>query len=176
MADAARPAGVATARSDHPSGDDRFKMLDATMKKHRFAPDALIEVLHTAQGLFGYLQPDLLYYIAHGLKLPPSRVYGVATFYHFFRFTPAGKHTCVVCTGTACYVKGAEPLLAAIEAQLKTVAGQTTADGEVSLTTARCLGVCGLAPVAVYDGEVAGNQKPESVVERLKGWVADGSR
>lgn len=136
MADAARPAGVATARSDHPSGDDRFKMLDATMKKHRFAPDALIEVLHTAQGLFGYLQPDLLYYIAHGLKLPPSRVYGVATFYHFFRFTPAGKHTCVVCTGTACYVKGAEPLLAAIEAQLKTVAGQTTADGEVSLTTA----------------------------------------
>ena len=85
------------------------------MKRHRFAPDALIEVLHTAQELFGFLQNDILHYIAHGLKLPPSRVYGVATFYHFFSFAPKGKHTCVVCTGTACYVKGADALLAAIE-------------------------------------------------------------
>ena len=83
-------------------------MLDATMKRQRFQPDALIEVLHTAQELFGYLQDDLLLYVAHGLKLPPSRVYGVATFYHFFTFAPKGEHTCVVCMGTACYVKGAD--------------------------------------------------------------------
>jgi bidirectional [NiFe] hydrogenase diaphorase subunit len=161
---------------DHPSGDSRFKMLDASMKRHRFAPEALIEVLHTAQELFGYLQPDILYYIAHHLKLPPSRVYGVATFYHFFTFAPKGEHTCVVCTGTACYVKGADRVLAAIEDSLGTVAGKTTTDGRVSLSTARCLGACGLAPVVVYDGEVAGNQAPERALERLKGWDRDGSR
>jgi bidirectional [NiFe] hydrogenase diaphorase subunit len=167
-------AGRATA--EHPSGDNRFKMLDATMKRHRYAPDSLIEVLHTAQELFGFLQNDILYYIAHGLKLPPSRVYGVATFYHFFSFAPKGKHTCVVCTGTACYVKGADALLASIEKSLGTVGGQTTADGQVSLMTARCLGACGLAPVAVYDGEVAGNQHAESALERMKGWRDDGPR
>jgi bidirectional [NiFe] hydrogenase diaphorase subunit len=146
------------------------------MKRHRFAPDALIEVLHAAQELFGYLQPDLLYYVAHSLKLPPSRVYGVATFYHFFSFSPRGKHTCVVCTGTACYVVGADRLLAAIEGSLGTVAGKTTADGQVSITTARCLGTCGLAPVAVYDGEVASHQIPASALERMKGWTRGGPR
>jgi bidirectional [NiFe] hydrogenase diaphorase subunit len=160
----------------HPSGDNRFKMLDATMKRHRYAADALIEVLHTAQELFGFLQNDILYYIAHGLKLPPSRVYGVATFYHFFSFAPKGKHTCVICTGTACYVKGADELLSAIEKELGAVAGQTTTDGQVSLMTARCLGACGLAPVAVYDGEVAGNQQPGAAHDRMKGWRDDGPR
>ena len=103
------------------------------MKRHQFQPDALIEVLHTAQELFGFLETDLLHYIAHGLKLPPSRVYGVATFYHFFSFAPQGEHTCVVCTGTACYVKGADALLDGRRAALGTVAGKTTADGKVSL-------------------------------------------
>ena len=175
MADTVRQSAVAAARADHPSGDNRFKMLDAAMKRHRFAADALIEVLHTAQGLFGYLQPDLLYYIAHGLKLPPSRVYGAASFYHFFTFAPKGKHTCVVCTGTACYVKGADRLLAAIEGCLGTVPGKTTADGQVSLMTARCLGACSLAPIVVYDSEVVGSQNPESAQGRLKGWTSDGS-
>jgi bidirectional [NiFe] hydrogenase diaphorase subunit len=161
---------------DHPSGDNRFKMLDASMKRHRYAQDALIEVLHTAQELFGYLRDDLLFYIAHGLKLPPSRVYGVASFYHFFSFAPKGRHTCVICTGTACYVKGAGALLAAIERELGTIAGKTTADGEVSIMTARCLGACGLAPVAVYDGAVAGNQSSESALVRVKGWRDDGPR
>jgi bidirectional [NiFe] hydrogenase diaphorase subunit len=176
VTEAVRPGAVTQRQAGHPSGDERFRMLDATMKRHRFAPDALIEVLHTAQELFGFLQPDLLYYIAHALKLPPSRVYGVATFYHFFSFAPRGKHTCVVCTGTACYVKGADRLLAAIEQSLGTMAGKTTADGQVSLMTARCLGACGLAPVVVYDGEVAGGQAPESAQDRLKGWTSDGSR
>lgn len=186
MADATRSSGTATraagpsprprAGEDHPSGDNRFRMLDASMKRHRFAPEALIEVLHTAQELFGFLKPDILYYVAHNLKLPPSRVYGVATFYHFFTFAPKGEHTCVVCTGTACYVKGADRLLATIEGELGTIAGKTTADGRVSLGTARCLGACGLAPVVVYDGEVAGNQAPEAALERLKGWGGHGPR
>src|ERR1044071_5000912 len=99
----------------HPSGDKRFKILDTHMKRHQLKPDALIEVLHKAQELFGYLENDLLLYIAHNLKLPPSRVYGVATFYHFFTLKPKGVHTCVVCLGTACYVKGADKLISAIE-------------------------------------------------------------
>jgi bidirectional [NiFe] hydrogenase diaphorase subunit len=162
--------------ADHASGDKRFKLLDATMKKHQFQGDALIEVLHTAQELFGFLSEDLLLYVAHALKLPPSWVYGVATFYHFFSFAPQGRHTCVVCTGTACYVKGADALLDGLERRFGTVAGKTTADGQVSLMTARCLGACGLAPVAVYDGQVAGNQGPELALERTKGWLDDGPR
>lgn len=170
-----RPRAPTKAAEDHPSGDNRFKMLDASMKRHRHAPDSLIEVLHTAQELFGFLKPDILYYVARGLKLPPSRVYGVATFYHFFTFTPQGEHSCVVCTGTACYVKGADALLAAIEERLGTLAGKTTADGRVSLMTARCLGACGLAPIVVYDGEVAGNQTPELALDHVKGWTDHGS-
>jgi bidirectional [NiFe] hydrogenase diaphorase subunit len=176
VVDAPRSSGVAPNKEDHPSGDNRFEILDATMKRHRFAPDALIEVLHCAQELFDYLQPDLLYYIAHCMKLPPSRVYGVATFYHLFRLAPRGIHTCLLCTGTACYFGGADRLLPAVERCLKTVAGKTTADGQVSLTTARCLGVCGMAPVAVYDGEVSGNQNPEAALERLRGWIQHGPR
>ena len=132
--------------ADHPSGDKRFKILEATMKKHRFQHSALIEVLHAAQELFGYLEMDLLYFVARHMKLPPSRVYGVATFYHFFSLKPKGRHTCVVCTGTACYVKGAHALLAAAEGEAGVRAGETTADGQLSLLTARCLGACGIAP------------------------------
>src|SRR5215831_16037614 len=95
----------------HPSGEKRFKLLDAAMKRHQYQADALIEVLHTAQELFGFLKDDLLLYIAYNLKLPPSRVYGVATFYHFFSFAPKGEHSCIVCMGTACYVKGAATVL-----------------------------------------------------------------
>ena len=85
-------------------------MLDATIKRYQYQQDALIEILHRAPELFGYLEMDVLLYIAHSLKLPPSRVYGVATFYHLFSLAPSGVHTCVVCTGTACYVKGAHRL------------------------------------------------------------------
>src|ERR1700742_4508818 len=92
----------------HASGDKRFKILEVHMKKFQFRHDALIEILHKAQELFGYLEDDLLLFISYKLKLPPSRVYGVATFYHFFALKPQGEHTCVVCLGTACYVKGAD--------------------------------------------------------------------
>ena len=99
----------------HASGDKRFKFLEVQLKKHQFRHDALIEVLHKAQELFGYLEDDLLLFISYKLKLPPSRVYGVATFYHFFNLKPPGLHTCVVCLGTACYVKGGDRVLSAVE-------------------------------------------------------------
>lgn len=161
--------------ADHPSGDKRFKILEATMKKHRFQHSALIEVLHAAQELFGYLEPDLLYFVASRMKLPPSRVYGVATFYHFFSLKPKGEHTCVVCTGTACYVKGAHDLLAAAEGEAGIHAGETTADGKVSLLTARCLGACGIAPAIVLDGAVRGHETAETLRHQVKGWMASGS-
>src|SRR6476660_7097685 len=100
---------------DHANGDKRFKILEVHMKKHQFRHDALIEVLHKAQELFGYLDDDLLLFVSYKLKLPPSRVYGVATFYHFFTLKPQGEHTCIVCMGTACYVKGGEKVNAAVQ-------------------------------------------------------------
>jgi len=176
MAERSIQIATAAPATGHESGDERFKLLDAAMKRHRFAPDALIEVLRVAQNAFGYLEPGLLYYIAHALKLPPSRVYGVATFYHLFSFSPKGKHTCMVCTGTACYVQGASRLLGAVEAVAGIAPGETTPDNQVSLLTARCVGTCGLALVVVYDGEVAGGQTLETARERVKGWMADGPR
>lgn len=159
------------APSPHPSGDNRFKLLEATMKRNQYQPDALIEVLHRAQELFGYLDLGLLLHIASSLQLPPSHVYGVATFYHFFSLAPKGRHTCVVCMGTACYVKGAANILAAVEQQAHIPAGETTADGNLSLVTARCLGACGIAPAVVFDGEVAGMQTREGVLARTRKWV-----
>lgn len=154
----------------HPSGDKRLKMLDATIKRHQYQQNALIEILHRASELFGYLELDLLLYIAHQLKLPPSRVYGVATFYHLFSLAPKGKHNCVVCTGTACYVKGAQEVLTSLEEATQIKAGETTEDGEISILTARCLGACGIAPAVVFDGAVAGSQTPESVCKKIGEW------
>ena len=118
----------------HPSGDKRYKILETHMKRFQFKQDALIEVLHKAQELFGFLEDDVLLFVAHHLKLPPSRVYGVASFYSFFRLKPQGQHSCVVCMGTACFIKGADRLIEAIQAQLQIKLGETTPDGGVSLS------------------------------------------
>jgi len=166
---------TAPSSGEHPSGDKRFKLLEVTMKRHQFRQDALIEVLHAAQGLFGYLEPGLLHFIAHHLKLPPSRVYGVATFYHFFTLKPKGKHACVVCTGTACYVKGADELIAAVGHAVAVKPGETTKDGELSLLTARCLGACGIAPAVVLDGTVHGHETADALLQHVKGWLARGT-
>ncbi len=155
--------------------DKRYKMLDAAMKRHQYQPDSLLEILHTAQELYGYLDPELLVYVAQGLKLPPSRVYGVATFYHFFSLTPKGKHTCVICMGTACYVKGAATLVKTVEDYAKVRSGETRADGSMSLIQARCIGACGIAPAVVLDGAVVGQQTPASIVGQVKGWIENGS-
>ena len=168
-----RPAGAPA--QPHPSGDKRFKILETQMKRYQFKQDALIEVLHKAQELFGFLDDGLLTFIAHGLKLPSSRVYGVATFYHFFTLKPKGEHTCVVCMGTACYVKGADQVLSALEAEAKIKAGETTADGKLSILTARCIGACGIAPAVVYDGVVTARQTPQDTLNKVKGWLNHAS-
>lgn len=164
-----------TVQLPEPSGDKRFKMLETHMKRHQFRHDALIEVLHKAQELFGYLDEGLLYFISHHLKLPPSRVFGVATFYHFFTLKPKGAHTCVVCMGTACYVKGADKILAALQQHTGTKPGETTPDGKVSIASARCIGACGLAPAVVYDGVVTARQTPDQALAKVKEWMSHGA-
>jgi bidirectional [NiFe] hydrogenase diaphorase subunit len=155
----------------HPSGDKRFKLLDVAMKRHQSRPDALIEVLHAAQELFGFLDDDVLIYVGRSLGVPLSRVYGVATFYNFFSLKPQGEHTCVICLGTACYVKGAGALLGAVQSAAGLRASETTSDGRLSLVTARCIGACGLAPAVVLDGEIAGKVTADDLLARLERWT-----
>ena len=156
----------------HPSGDPRFNLVDRALKRSRYQQDALIEVLHTAQEAFGFLEEDLLVYVARQLRLPLSWVYGVATFYHFFSLKPQGEHNCIVCMGTACYVKRAAEIVSALQAEYAVAPGQTTPDGQLSVLTARCLGSCGLAPVIVLDGEVMARETPETAIAAVKDTLA----
>jgi bidirectional [NiFe] hydrogenase diaphorase subunit len=151
-----------------PTDDKRWRVVDATMRRHGFRPSALVEALHSVQQSFGYLDEPSLRYVAGSLGAPLSRVYGVATFYHYFSMKPQGEHTCVICTGTACYIKDSPALLRAIEAELGVAPGETTADGKLSLLTARCLGTCGLAPAAVLDGQVVGRLQAVELLGRLR--------
>ncbi len=137
------------------------------MSRHHYSGDALIEVLHTAQELYGFLTPELLKTIARKLRLPPSRVLGVATFYHFFSLAPKGEHSFIVCTGTACYVKGAMGLVEALEHRCGCKSGSTSRDGKVSVAAARCIGSCGLAPAVIYDGNIMARVTPEQLNAEL---------
>lgn len=154
-----------------PSDDKRWRLVNLTMRKLGYSPSALIETLHAVQRSFGYLDEAALRYVAQSLHVPLSKVYGVATFYNHFRLKPEGEHTCVVCLGTACYIKGAAKLLAACEQCTRVHASETTADGKVSLLTARCLGACGIAPAAVFDSVIAGHLTPDAMKERIEQWM-----
>ncbi len=168
-------ARLAAMDTTHPSGDPRFAALDKTMENYNHEPTALIQILHAAQQMFGYLSADVLRYIASALKLPISHVYGVVTFYHLFTLTPRGKHTIMVCRGTGCHVRGSDAIMAAMEKELGIKEGETTKDGRFSLTTARCIGACALAPaIAVGDdvyGKLQADKIPALVKTELKKYV-----
>jgi bidirectional [NiFe] hydrogenase diaphorase subunit len=134
----------------------------------RYRADALIEVLHAVQDIYGYLSPEVLTTVADALELPPSRVLGVATFYHLFTFEARGDHTCTVCTGTACFVKGADALLASVSDTFEVPKGGTRDDRSLSLLEARCIGSCGLAPAALVDGAMVAKATPERLVETIR--------
>jgi bidirectional [NiFe] hydrogenase diaphorase subunit len=157
----------------HPSGDERFAVIDRHLKRTRYAQDQLIETLHIAQDVFGYLDEGVLMYVARSLRLPPSMVLGVATFYQLFTFEQPGEHTFTVCTGTACYVKGADDIVANVTSAYGVLAGETTDDGVLTLKTARCIGSCSLAPMVLLDGVVVGNETPEAVMRMVEELVAD---
>lgn len=158
-----------------PTDDKRWKIVDAKMRRLGYKGYALIETLHQVQESFGYLDEVALNFVAGALHLPPSKVYGVATFYNFFSLKPQGAHTCVVCLGTACYVKGADKVLTSIEKFSGIKSGETTPDKQLSLLIARCIGACAIAPAVIYDGSVSGHQTPESAVQKLKGVLSRGN-
>ncbi len=143
-------------------------MLEATIKQHQYSKDALLEILHTAQELYGYLDRDLLLHVSRQLRLPPSQVYGVATFYNLFKLKKPGTHVVTVCMGTACYVKGAEDIVSAVEREFNVIRGGTTGDGRLSLFVTRCIGACAMAPNAIVDGETVGKATVENVLKRVK--------
>jgi bidirectional [NiFe] hydrogenase diaphorase subunit len=147
--------------------DRRWKVVDARMRRLGHRPDAVIEVLHTVQDAFGYLDPESMAYVSAALHVPPSRLYGVATFYSYFVLKPQGEHTCVVCTGTACYINGASRILERIEDRLGITAGETTPDDKLSLLTAHCIGACSIAPAVVVDERIRGRVDPGEIAEEL---------
>ena len=151
--------------------DRRWRMVSRTMRLHGYEPAALIEdVAYGSRALWIPGPRRVEGRWARELRVPLSRVYGVATFYHHFTLKPPGDHTCVVCKGTACYIAGASEILKAIEEQVGIIPGETTTDGKMSLVTARCLGSCGLAPAVVLDGEVCGRMNSAAVLQRIGEW------
>lgn len=158
-------------RPQPPSDDKRWKIVEASMRRNGYSRHALIETLHTVQQSFGYLDEPSLRYVAASLRVPLSSVYGVATFYHLFTLKPQGEHTCVFCTGTACYIKGAATLLEHVREKYNVGPGETTEDDKMSVLSARCLGACSVAPAVVFDGEVAPSVTPERFDAKVKEWL-----
>ena len=142
--------------------------LDEVLAEYRDKPGALIPVLQTAQGIFGYLPERALKRISLALGKPYSEVAGVVSFYSFFSTVPRGKHLIRVCLGTACYVRGGKRVLAAFKQKLGIDVGETTADRTFSLEVARCFGACGLAPTCMIDSDVHQRVKPAKVQEILE--------
>jgi NADH-quinone oxidoreductase subunit E len=129
--------------------------------------DSLIPILQEAQETHGYLSPEMVTQIGKHLKLPASKIYGVATFYNQFRFQPTGRYHIQVCRGTACHVKGSARVLEAIEMTLDIKAGQTSRDGVFSIEVVACVGACGLSPVISINGEFYGGVTPDAVKDIL---------
>ena len=149
-----------------------FKALDDFMAEQKYSQDSLIEVLHRGQEMFGYLREDVLRYVADRLAVPLARVYGVATFYHLFHLNPRGKYEIMVCQGTACYVRGADRIIQALENQLDIKMGETTNDGLFTLCSARCIGACGIAPAVKVGNDVHGKVEAKRVRRMLRKYDA----
>jgi NADP-reducing hydrogenase subunit HndA len=131
-------------------------------------PQELINVLHKCQEHFGYLPAEVQEVISNELVVPVAKIYGVVTFYSFFTMTPKGKHPVSICMGTACYVRGAEKVLDEFKKELGLQVGQTTPDGKFSLSSLRCVGACGLAPVVMVGDKTYGRVAPDDVRNILK--------
>jgi NADH:ubiquinone oxidoreductase subunit E len=144
--------------------------LAQVVRRHGARSDSLIEVLHQVQELHGYLPPEALRQVATLMRLPLSRVYGVASFYHLFRLEPPTAHRCAVCLGTACFVRGAAQLARRLETRLGVDLDDAAGNGTWALQHVSCLGACGQAPVVVVDGVLVTKlpvDQPEELEERL---------
>lgn len=142
---------------------EQEEMLRQEIARRKGQPGAAMPVLQAAQEIFGYLPEEVQIMVAEGLDIPLSEVYGVASFYAQFTLNPKGKYRISLCLGTACYVKGAADVLAAVEEKLGIKPGSITADGKFSLDACRCIGACGLAPVMMINDDVYGRLTPDKV-------------
>lgn len=156
------------------STQTRFEELDRYIDALPDKNGALIQVLHVAQDLFGYLPQDVQMHVARRLNIPAAKVFGVVTFYSFFNTEPRGQFTISVCLGTACFVRGSEDVLKEFEKQLRIGREQTTADNLITLTTIRCVGACGLAPVVMVNDRVYGRVSPKDVASIIDDCMAQG--
>lgn len=146
--------------------DDRER-LEHILAKYKSERAEVLPILQDINARYGYLPPDVLCHTAQYLNIPLSQIYGMATFYDTFSLTPRGKYTIKVCTGTACYVKGAQRILEAFERELNINTGQTTRDKKFSLSTVNCLGCCGQSPVVMINDDILGYVKQTQVSEIL---------
>lgn len=152
---------------------EQEKALRECIAKHKSERGCLMPILHEAQAIYGYLPAEVQQLIAEELNVPLSEVYGVATFYTQFSLQPKGKHRISVCLGTACYVKGSDKILAAVEKELRISCGECTPDGRFSIDSCRCVGACGLAPVMIVDDDVYGRLTEKDVPEILEKYMQD---
>lgn len=135
------------------------------IKKQERSDSHLITILHKAQELNGYLSKELMDLVAEEMQIPTSVIWGVATFYHYFKLSPIGKYNISVCMGTACYVKGANEVLETVKEILDIKIGETTKDMLFSLQEARCIGACGLAPVVMINDKIYGELNPKKITD-----------
>jgi len=136
-------------------------------------PEDLIQALHRAQEELGYVPTEAQRLVAESVGVPLSRVYGVVTFYHYFRTRPVGKHIIRLCLGTACHVRGVGGVRSTLQNELDVDVGDTTADGLFTLEIVRCLGTCSLAPVMMVDDTVHGRLNPETVRNVIQAYRED---
>jgi NADH-quinone oxidoreductase subunit E/NADP-reducing hydrogenase subunit HndA len=146
---------------------DRF-ILDKILEEYGNAKDPQLTVLQRVQEVLGYVGKEYLEYVSEKGGFPLSELYGVISFYSFFKLSPSGKYPIKVCSGTACHVKGSDLILQELENQLNIKPGETTKDGLFSLEVVRCLGCCGLSPAIVVGSNTYGNVKSSTVNKILK--------
>ena len=147
---------------------EQWKKIDEIIEKYKHKEGTLIPVLKETQELTGYLPLEVQRYIAEGMKLHPSQVFGVVTFYSLFTMTPRGRHIVRVCLGTACYVRGGQAILDLLKKEFNVDVNQTTPDLRYTLEVINCPGTCGLAPVLCVDEDVHGIPEPAKSLEILK--------
>lgn len=152
---------------------EQEKELLEAIEAHAGRPGAAMPVLQKAQAIYGYLPEEALARISAGLGLTMSELYGIVSFYAQFSVNPKGRHQVSVCLGTACYVRGAAAILAAVEDGLGCKAGSVSPDGKFSIDATRCIGACGLAPVIIIDGDVYGRLTPDDIPGILKKYTED---
>ena len=151
-------------------GREVLERIEKLIEENRGKTGFLIRILEQIQGLVGYLPLSVMEFVSYKLRVPLSEVYGIVSFYHFFSMFPKGKYTIQVCMGTSCYVRGGQEVLDGLCNEFGIEPGETTPDRRFSLETVRCLGCCGLSPVAAVNGKVYRRMTPTKIVDVLSSY------